>query len=170
MKEFLMKNNLNKKKGFTIIELLVVVAIIGILSTVGVVAYNGYTKAAKRNSTLAQFKTVSNLIHNTFQLCEIESPVKLSPSRNVNCNVDNTPSGIGEVADVFLNYIKESGFKNAYNNKEDIIIYTGSGGDKVDGRMRLDFETCETGTKLNLWVKTHKETLKESHSRDGWCN
>ena len=39
-----MKNN----KGFTFIELLVVVAIIGILAAVGVVAYNGYTKSAKK--------------------------------------------------------------------------------------------------------------------------
>ena len=36
------------KKGFTLIELLVVVAIIGIISSVGVVAYNGYTKGAKQ--------------------------------------------------------------------------------------------------------------------------
>ena len=44
-----MRNKLSK--GFTLIELLVVVAIIGILAAVGVVAYNGYTKAAKINAT-----------------------------------------------------------------------------------------------------------------------
>ena len=37
-----------KRNAFTLIELLVVVAIIGTLAAVGVVAYNGYTSAAKK--------------------------------------------------------------------------------------------------------------------------
>jgi len=37
-------------KGFTIVELLVVVAIIGILSAIGVLSYNGYVSASKKTA------------------------------------------------------------------------------------------------------------------------
>lgn len=40
-----------KSSGFTLIELMVVVAIIGILSVAGVLSYAGYVSATKQKST-----------------------------------------------------------------------------------------------------------------------
>ena len=46
------------RKAFTLIELLVVNAIIGILAAVGVVAYNGYTGAAKVGGTRSNYQMI----------------------------------------------------------------------------------------------------------------
>ena len=58
-----------KKKGFSLIELLTVVAIIGIISAIGVVAYTGYVTQARKTSAknvmqqiaLAQTEYYSNI-------------------------------------------------------------------------------------------------------------
>jgi len=50
------KIKIKSSLGFTLVELLVVVAIIGILSAIGVVSYNGYVSSTKA-------KSAENIMH-----------------------------------------------------------------------------------------------------------
>ena len=77
-----------KRHGFTLIELLVVVAIIGILAAVGVVAYNGYTGAAKKNAIKSNFKMTAKYASAELMKCQIgEDNIFInSGSNKVSCN------------------------------------------------------------------------------------
>src|SRR5690606_14226627 len=48
------------QKGFTLIELMIVVAIIGILGAIAIPAYQNYTKKASESGCLAEVKGIAN--------------------------------------------------------------------------------------------------------------
>ena len=56
--------NLKDAKGFTLIELMIVVAIIGILAAIAIPAYNGYIAQAKMNAMKTNFDAAVRFIKN----------------------------------------------------------------------------------------------------------
>ena len=165
-------------KAFTLIELLVVIVIIGVLSTVGVIAYNNYSLEAKKQATIANWRTAIEFIENTFAQCKLKGPsatIQLSNSAgSISCaNSSSSASSVNVMADTFMRYFLEKGFVNPYDKNDPAVIRRGDGGDTIDGRLRLDETTCvgnKPGNEMTLWYKVHDNSgviarMKMHH----WC-
>jgi len=121
------------RKAFTLIELLVVVAIIGILAAVGVVAYNGYTNAAKVNAVKQNQKLIVNFITAEIMKCQLTG----EPSQLNGAKVWCTYS-ISGIRSAFMKHFDNEGWKNPFDNT--LPVYAGS-----IGRTGISSKCCLNG-------------------------
>ena len=73
-------------KAFALIELLVVVALLSILSAVGIVTYNGYVSGAKDRSAYSNFNQIVKAMNNELANCRINPSAKIFTSHSCDSN------------------------------------------------------------------------------------
>lgn len=140
-------SKLNKQSGFTIVELLIVIVIIGILAALVIVAYTGIQNRARDT----QYQTDAQAIQKKAEAFAAENGNGAYPTSAGNFSGDlaSLPTGITV-------FFRASGTPTN-------VVTTGAGGAAIDGATALYVDTsnsnrrvytvqvCDTNKGLRIW-------------------
>lgn len=136
-----LKSTQRAQQGFTLIELMIVVAIIGILAAVALPAYQNYTKKAKFTEVVLS----TNAIKTAVAICGQDLGTVTGCSSKTNGIPEDITGGTGSVASVTTKdglITAKAGTANGLNNETYILTPTFANG-------QVTFApggTCKTNT------------------------
>jgi len=137
------------QKGFSLVELLVVVAIIGVLAGVGIVGYQSYTDSAKSRVAVANFNSVKRFVETELTLLNNNiQTVSGAISAGSSCS-SLTPytvysNTLSDFVEGLTCYFATDGYGNAFKNPYDAaggnqIVFNSSAAGVKKGQINVRF-------------------------------
>ena len=139
------------QKGFSLVELLVVVAIIGVLAGVGIVGYQSYTDSAKSRVALANFNSVKRFVDTELTLLN-NNIQTVSGALSEGADCDNLTkytihsAGLSDFLTGLACYFDTGGYGNAFKNPYDAaggnqIYFNAAAGNQTKGAINFKLPT-----------------------------
>ena len=138
-----------KQKGFSIIELLVVVAIIGILAAIGIPLYQGYVETTKKTNALNNLSSV----YVTQEEYKADNNRYYSTSSSSSCNDDQTKK---------INEVLFEGTKVLDEGNDADYRFCIADGTKSDGSTYKAYAIKNSDTSIKFTIDQQNNICKEN--------